>query len=242
MSRELAPAVPLRAPTVTSSTVVPPTGVDSASTIVNGRVSTAGTARSRDVGAAVSTIADQISDRIPEVAREPLARAVAALRTVRTRWWMALAMVGVLVVGALVLIPSRQVAQGPLPSPTSSATPEGMPAAGPDATSADDPVDALVVLLESRKGCIAQLSVLCLDAVDQSGSAALAADQDLVRSLQSGAEAAAPWAIDQSQLTLVERLGDSTLVAIVDPAETEPASILLMKGEAGWRIRDYLAR
>jgi hypothetical protein len=39
---------------------------------------------------------------------------------------------------------------------------------------------------------------------------------------------------------VVERLGDSVLVDL-DP-ESQPASVLLMKGEAGWRIRDYVAR
>jgi len=37
---------------------------------------------------------------------------------------------------------------------------------------------------------------------------------------------------------LVQRLGDSALV-FLGPG-TEPASLLLVKGEAGWRIRDYL--
>jgi hypothetical protein len=32
------------------------------------------------------------------------------------------------------------------------------------------------------------------------------------------------------------------ILDLVDVADSEPASVLLMKGEAGWRIRDYLER
>jgi hypothetical protein len=69
-----------------------------------------------------------------------------------------------------------------------------------------------------------------------------------VTSMQGGAEA--PPAIRSDGLQLIERLGDSALVSLgvasslenadADP-ETQPASLLLMKGEAGWRIRDYLS-
>jgi hypothetical protein len=39
---------------------------------------------------------------------------------------------------------------------------------------------------------------------------------------------------------LVERLGDSALVGLGNGPETTPASTLVMRGEAGWRIRAYL--
>jgi hypothetical protein len=38
---------------------------------------------------------------------------------------------------------------------------------------------------------------------------------------------------------LVERLGNSALVEV--GSETAPASLLLMRSEAGWRIRDWVA-
>ena len=43
-------------------------------------------------------------------------------------------------------------------------------------------------------------------------------------------------------VALTEQLGDSALVTVVDPGDSEPASFLLVKGEAGWRIRDYVWR
>jgi hypothetical protein len=77
---------------------------------------------------------------------------------------------------------------------------------------------------------------LCLDAVVQVGSPALAADQALILALQDGAES--PDELIASTPSLVERLGDSALISL--GGKTQPASILLMKGQAGWRIRAYL--
>ena len=106
----------------------------------------------------------------------------------------------------------------------------------------DNPLAALPELLALRERCIRDLSVLCLDDVDQPGSAALAEDQLLVRSLQQGSELPETLRVSASDLTLEERLGDSALVSLGDVTDSEPASLLMMKSEAGWRIRDYLER
>jgi hypothetical protein len=45
--------------------------------------------------------------------------------------------------------------------------------------------------------------------------------------------------VDARDAAVVERLGDSVLIAL--GPDSRPASVLLMKGEAGWRIRDYIA-
>src|SRR5690606_5655524 len=108
--------------------------------------------------------------------------------------------------------------------------------------SGDDPAAAAVALLAERDRCVRELSVLCLDGVGQPGSAALAADQQLVRDLQAGGELPEPWLASLAQVTVIERLGDSALVSLGDVADSEPASLLLMQGEAGWRIRGYLER
>jgi hypothetical protein len=108
----------------------------------------------------------------------------------------------------------------------------------------DDPVAAAIVLLALREECFRSASLLCLDGVVQPGSSAEAADRAAVSVLQGGGEAPAP--ISAPSPELVERLGESALVSLVAASEgdgapeTAPASLLLMKGEAGWRIRDYL--
>ncbi|WP_166785880.1 protein kinase [Cryobacterium sp. TMT1-62] len=103
----------------------------------------------------------------------------------------------------------------------------------------DDPVVALPALLRVRSRCLAEVSVVCLDAVHQAQSAALAADSYTLRMMQQGGEVAefedwSSWAA-----VLVERMGDVALVSLQAPdAERQPASVLVVKGEAGWRIRD----
>jgi hypothetical protein len=165
-------------------------------------------------------------------------RGRAALATVRRPVWVVAGAVAVALVVALVVIPEG----GPDATPQQSASPTtpAPPAVRAGPVGGDDPVEALPVLLEARDRCIRELSILCLDSVDQPGSAALEADQRLIREVQGGAEIVEPLRVDVAAVTLVERLGDSALLAIDGVADSEPASVLLMKGEAGWRIRDYL--
>ncbi|WP_345062849.1 hypothetical protein [Leifsonia kafniensis] len=116
------------------------------------------------------------------------------------------------------------------------------------AISSDDPVAASVALLTLRSACLAESSVLCLDNVDQAGSAAMAADRYAVRMAQQSASEP-PGQRFGTDATLVERNGDSALIEIErapaegeDPAAapgySKPASLLVIRGEAGWRVRE----
>lgn len=134
-------------------------------------------------------------------------------------------------------------------------------AAEREAIAADDPVAAAMALLAMRAVCLAESSVLCLDTVDQAGSAAMAADRNTVRIAQqnAGDPVVQVFEIDAR---LVERNGDSALVevtmkpaaedsagataAATEPGEapadergySKPASLLVIRGEAGWRVRE----
>jgi hypothetical protein len=175
-----------------------------------------------------------------------------SLSAVRTRVWVTAAAALVAVVAGFTFIPGPATDATAQPEPPS--TPTAAPAAAPspragddssldaDPVMRDDPLAAVPALLAARERCIRDLSVLCLDAVGQQGSAALDDDQQLIRDLQSGGELPASWSVIAGELLLEERLGDSAMVSLGDVSDSEPASILLMKGEAGWRIRDYLER
>lgn len=188
-------------------------------------------------------ILDRILRLLPEDARTVAQRLWDALRVVRPRVWAAAGAVGCALVAALVLVSpgATGAVQGP---PVGSGAPmaSDQPARELGPVAGDDPVSALVALLEARQRCIADLSVLCLGAVGQAGSAALAEDEAIVRSLQKGAQSPAAFTVTAAQVAIGERLGNSAILELVDIADSEPASILLMKGESGWRIRDYLAR
>ena len=184
---------------------------------------------------------------------------------VRPRFWVAAGGVALSLLVALAVVPQgagdRSAAGGPSgqPSvehsgaiPASESSEAGEPGTdlpgselpdldGPalDPVAGDDPVAALVALLDERDRCVRDLSVLCLDGVVQSGSAASDHDAAVVRAIQGGAETA-DAAIVANAPVLVERLGDTALVSLGDVPQTQPASTLVMRGEAGWRIRDYV--
>lgn len=110
------------------------------------------------------------------------------------------------------------------------------------AVEGDEPVKAVRVLLRLRAGCLRAASVACLDGVDQAGSAALASDGQAARSSHQGDAAAPAVEAGESAPSLVERRGDIALVAVVlteasAHGNSKPASVLVVKGEAGWRIR-----
>jgi hypothetical protein len=127
-------------------------------------------------------------------------------------------------------------------APTAPATSTPAALVESSAVTGDDPIAAAVILLEARARCFTEISVICLDDVDQQGSGALSSDQSTMRNAQNGAETLPPFLAKANELVLVEQVGDAVLLEWIEPGENEPASLLLMKGEAGWRIRDYLSQ
>jgi len=173
-------------------------------------------------------------------------RLVSAVRGVRRPVWWVFGAVGVALVAALVLVPQGERGASRAPSPAEATeTPIAIDQVADGPIIGDDPVAALTALLELRATCLRDLSVLCLDAVLEPGSSALDADAAMIRRLQDGGELQDALLLEPVAPTLVERLGDSALVSLgateKDAGNSEPASVLLMKGEAGWRIRGYVA-
>lgn len=197
---------------------------------------------------------DWVGKLLPDGANELLGRLREGLSVVRPRFWMAAGLVGVAVIVAALVVPSgpSDATGTPDASPTpadtadeSVATSDG-PVSGDGTISGDDPASALAVLLEERGRCLRDLSILCLDAVDQAGSQALEADRAVLVDVQSGAELPAIPVMVPGSAVVTERLGDSAIVAFTvshpgSDEDDEPASVLMMKGEAGWRIRDQLS-
>lgn len=181
---------------------------------------------------------------------------------------LAAALVVVLSVGgvsALSLLPgesaggvvARPTAADPAATDPAAPDPAGTDPAGtvpaatdPAAIVGEDPAAAVVELLRLRDACLAQASVLCLDYVDQHGSVAMATDGYRIRQLQGEMPATMspgpvpPGTGRAAQLTarVQERTGNSALVVLEDAAggglNAQPASALVIKGEAGWRLRE----
>lgn len=132
-------------------------------------------------------------------------------------------------------------------SPSAASATHGEAASGTEAAgegegsraNSDDPVDAARRLLDARHACFAAKPVIvgCLDAVLEAG-AGLKAEEAAALG-RPGAREERDYT--QAQLSLVERWGDAALVAAVPASsrtpKSEPASLLLVRSEAGWRLR-----
>jgi serine/threonine protein kinase len=174
----------------------------------------------------------------------------AAASTVRKPIWIAAGGVLLALVFALALIPQSGAAT---PAERSAAVSTESPAATGAASSDSpssasklsartlpaDPVLALPLLLTARTGCITEMSVLCLDDVDEQSSAAFNADAGVIRQIQAGGETPASAIVTAQAPKLVERLGDTALVNIA--SGNGEVGVLLIRDDSGWRIRGFLA-
>jgi hypothetical protein len=121
------------------------------------------------------------------------------------------------------------------PSPT-TATPGD--SAGGSALLADDAMAAVAELLELRSSCFATLDLSCLDVVVQPGSAIETDDRAAMVAAREG-DGVPPLDYDLDRITLTAEMGSAVLVSVpFMTAEREPASILVMRSEAGWRLRE----
>lgn len=172
-------------------------------------------------------------------------RVLTGLRSVRKSVWVVAAVVAILVAAAITLLPAAGSDAGqPGVAPARESTPGSTPSAPDSATThpdilADEPVAAGVALLGARADCIREASILCLDHVDQAGSAAMEADAYRVRIVQEGGIESPEPSIVGIAPTLVDRLGDSALLSL-DRAGSAAGTLLLVRTEQGWRIRDLV--
>ena len=136
----------------------------------------------------------------------------------------------------------------PTPSGSASTTPPGATTtvkseAARSAIEGEDPLAAARALLAARVKCFAAKSAACFDSVDQAGSAVIEADRDLFRRLRGGATLPAEATLDGFTPHLIQQLGDSAIIQLVAADGTaastkNPAPLLLVRSETGWRIRD----
>ncbi|HRN29467.1 MAG TPA: protein kinase [Terrimesophilobacter sp.] len=187
-----------------------------------------------------------------DTARGIIGRVRKTVRTVRPRVWV-LAVGGlVAVIFAVALVGTDATppaeAQAP-PGPVGAESPTETSIPAPVETGlevSDEPVDIARTLLVLRERCYRELSVLCLDAADQPGSAAMEADRHAIRQHQQGAPHDGRLDWSQAELTLIDELGDGVLITAslsppaVDAEQPTTATLLLVRTDEGWRIRDLI--
>lgn len=101
----------------------------------------------------------------------------------------------------------------------------------------DDVVTELRRLLDRRRSCLQERSILCLADVTAADSPARRDDETVIEHLRSAEESTDPLAGATGQIRLVDHYGGAALLTI-DRGDTA-APVLLMKTGAGWRIRAY---
>lgn len=113
------------------------------------------------------------------------------------------------------------------------------------AISGDDPIAAANALVSVRKTCFLQRKAACLGGVDQTDSAALESDLHLLRALRRGVDLPDAASLDGWQPHLVQQLGNSAIFELrafdgtgSATQQGAPTPFLLVREEAGWRIRD----
>ena len=109
------------------------------------------------------------------------------------------------------------------------------------AIAGDDPVAAVVALLARRSSCLVAASLVCLVDVDQTGSAMLALDSYDARERQQGGSGRDLADYVGYLPALAERTGDLAVIVLAPipgKEKGQPASVLVVKGEGGWRLRE----
>jgi len=167
-------------------------------------------------------------------------------RPVRTRTWVLAAAAVTFLVAAVVIFAinepqepqqSQHLQQGDVPA-LDRGDSEWI-GADRDELQGDDAHQALTVLLAVRADCLINLSVGCLEAVSAAGTPAYLSDVALIDSVIAGGELPQNVVFDAAASIPKQQLGDSVLFEFSDGDISKPASVLLVKGEAGWRIRSY---
>lgn len=180
--------------------------------------------------------------RVSGVLTQSTASFLNGVRAIRPKFWIVggAGVAAVLAAAvAVVQIPdsTAQDAVEPTVSATtaptmSSAHPTTAPTQSPSAPSlapadADEPLEAVAVLLEERERCLDEQADECLRAILMQGSLLYA--DDLAGEPQ--------WRYAPgSALELQQELGDAVIVSVAH--EEQPASVLAVNTEAGWLLRE----
>jgi eukaryotic-like serine/threonine-protein kinase len=126
----------------------------------------------------------------------------------------------------------------PAPDTSGGEPPASDTGGGEQSASTDaDPVAAARWLLERRAVCFETLDLACLESVTQPGSAIEASDRLALSAAREGAETA-QIRFDPATVEVAAEMGAAVLVRAATAPGREPASLLMVRGEAGWRLRE----
>jgi hypothetical protein len=119
----------------------------------------------------------------------------------------------------------------------SPASPEPGPASSPPAESPDDALDGARAALDGIAGCSAAPDDSCWPSVIEQGTALLA-ELSAAEDPLSALPAALALPVDAVEITPRDDYGDLRVVLVTPIDETRPASVLMIRTVAGWRVRE----
>lgn len=185
------------------------------------------------------------------LAAHVIGRAVAAARDVRPKVWLGAGVVAASALGGLVLTategPPAEPGTRSDPAPARADArrtdpPEAAGRSSPPVSTGETTADALLrgddataaarVLLRLREDCLTALDAACVAGVDQADSPLLADDLAVVADPARLAEARFP-----SIAGMAGEYGGAVLFELGSGPDDEPASLLVTRTEAGWRLR-----
>ncbi len=109
-----------------------------------------------------------------------------------------------------------------------------------------DPIAATNALLGLRSDCIRQTEPECVDVIDEPGSVQWTDDRQLILESTPSrpADRDSSSSINSGKFAiprLVSSLGAAAVLALDQSDGANPTSVLVIKGDAGWRIREIFA-
>ncbi len=128
-------------------------------------------------------------------------------------------------------------------APAGSAATAGTPADSVQAESllaGTDAAAAVTELLGVRRRCFETLASACLARVDSTDSASLQNDTRMIALIQSGAETGTYLIGDSGPVALLQSLGSSAILTTTDSHSSGTYTILAVREEGEWRIRDII--
>ena len=129
--------------------------------------------------------------------------------------------------------------EAPAPSPEASGAPVAVAAESLVDPTAEQWAPLVGLLVDRWLACAPSADATCTDAVAQPGSSASAAlaAPDAGDSVTTATLAA--WSVGDRGVVVIDRQGSAAVVELL-VAETPTASLLVMRSEAGWRVRSVL--
>ncbi|WP_353828048.1 hypothetical protein [Agromyces sp. SYSU T0242] len=214
----------------------------------------------RTAGRRVAELAQMPATLADELGEAADGEAVARVRRRLTEW--AAGRRPVLLVGGLAgaaalvllltMLPPAAAPATPVPTPSTGEAPSDDEAGGvgADATApgesasggadavpavvAEEPEPAARTLLALRVACLATADAVCIERYAQPGSPIERRDRVVA---SEGPSDAGPY--DPDGIRLVADLGDAVVLEVPISTGREPASLLMMRSEAGWRLREW---